>query len=112
MNTQTVYQTTPAGLYQYETVANELKFTPGVFNIPFGAVETAPPAPASGMVPRWTGSAWEQVEDHRGEDLYVVESGERYTLGKEVEVSGSPVSYPGWGPLPAWLMTTAPVPAE
>lgn len=110
MKTKVVYQTNPDGLFLYETVANELALQPGSFNVPYGAVGTPPPEVAAGAVARWTGEEWVSVEDHRGDVLYVADSGELYSLGSAVEVNEDEVNYAGWGPVPAWLTPTAPEP--
>jgi hypothetical protein len=106
---KTVYQTDVDGLFMYETEANELALDPGRFNVPYGATETPPPPVAVGSVARWTGTAWEEVEDHRGETLYRVETGEPYEPRSLVEIDGEDVTYPGWGELPGWLTASAPV---
>ena len=89
----------------FTTQANELALAPGLFNIPFGAYEEAPPAVPEGEVAQWnpTSSAWMAVEDHRGETFYLVKDGTAYEMGSSVEVDGEPTSYPGWGKVPAWL---------
>ena len=43
MNQITVYQTNYSGLFVGETLADESPLEPGVFAIPAGCVETAPP---------------------------------------------------------------------
>jgi hypothetical protein len=103
-----VYQTDSNGLYLYESVANELSLSPGSFNIPFGAYLDAPPATEVGSRPRREGDKWELVEDHRDTSLWFAETGEQYTLGNVRTVNGVDVSYPGWGPLPAWLTDVPP----
>ena len=103
---KTVYQSDPiSGIYLFTTQANELALAPGLFNIPFGAYEEAPPAVPEGEVAQWnpTSSAWMAVEDHRGETFYLVKDGTAYEMGSSVEVDGEPTSYPGWGKVPAWL---------
>lgn len=106
MATKTVYQSDPiSGIYLFTTQANELALAPGLFNIPFGAYEEAPPEVLEGEVAQWNSisSAWMTVEDHRGEALYLVKDGTQYQMGSSVEVDGEPASYPGWGKVPAWL---------
>ncbi|WMD20915.1 phage tail protein [Achromobacter seleniivolatilans] len=106
---KTVYQTDSNGLYLYESVANELSLSPGSFNIPFGAYLDAPPQAEDGRRPRRDGDKWELVEDHRETSLWFAETGDQYTLGNVHDVDGVDVSYPGWGPIPAWLTAVAPV---
>ncbi|MBU1002357.1 MAG: DUF4376 domain-containing protein [Proteobacteria bacterium] len=49
--------------------------------LPAGTTETAPPADIpTGQVARWTGAAWELVEDHRGEIHYSIETGQAVTI--------------------------------
>lgn len=59
---KTVYQTDRFGLYAGNTVADESQLEPGVYHIPRGAVEAAPPEswPAE-QWPRWNGATWELV---------------------------------------------------
>lgn len=103
-----VFQTDEHGLYLYKSVANELALTPGAFNIPYGAYEDAPPMPLTGKWPRRVGDAWVMVEDYRTTPLWVVETGAPYSIGGEHDGAAGKVSYPGWGPLPAWLTTGEP----
>ncbi|TDR82217.1 hypothetical protein [Paludibacterium purpuratum] len=53
MNTKTVYQCDAAGVYAGETVAHESPLEPGVFLIPAGAVQTAPPTIPAGQRAIW-----------------------------------------------------------
>lgn len=53
-----VYQLDAEGLLLGTTVADESPLEEGVFLIPAGCVETAPPLVAKGLRPRWTGEAW------------------------------------------------------
>lgn len=57
--TKTVYQTDRAGLFVCTTEADESPLEPGVWLLPAGAVETAPPGewPCTHW-PRWDGHAW------------------------------------------------------
>ena len=65
-----VYQTDADGLFVGPTVADEDPFSPGTYLVPGGCVETAPPDAIVGHARRWSGNAWEQVPDHRGETWY------------------------------------------
>lgn len=105
----TVYQTDRDGLYLYETTACEFGLDEGVYNVPFGAFEDAPPIAPAGRVARRVGNAWKTVEDYRSTALWVAETKAPYVFGTVVEASGKDVSYPGWGPLPAWLTDVQPV---
>lgn len=44
---------------------------PGVFLIPGDCTENAPPDAPAGAIAIWSGDAWEVVEDHRGEVVYL-----------------------------------------
>jgi len=65
--------------------------------LPHNATYTAPPDATTGHVLRWTGSDWEQVEDHKGKHGYV--NGEPYTIND-------------YGPLPEGWSDTPPPPTE
>lgn len=106
MKSKEFFQTDPSGFYLYPTQANELFLSPGSFNIPFGAVELPPPDAGPGMVQRWAGDAWSEVEDNRGASLYLSGSSEAYVLGSVVEIGNESVSYDGGGPIPDWLART------
>ena len=63
MNQMTVYQTNYSGLLVGETVADESPLEPGVFAIPAGCVETAPPSTwPDDQWPRWNGIKWELIQ--------------------------------------------------
>lgn len=57
-----VYQTNEEGYFLWPVAANESPLEPGVFAIPGGCVETAPPEFGENQRARWTGEAW-VVED-------------------------------------------------
>lgn len=62
MNTKTVYQMDPSGLYVGATVADESPLEPGVWLLPARTVESEPPAEwPDNKWPRWNGSAWTLV---------------------------------------------------
>ena len=62
--------------------------------LPNNATYTAPTV-VEGMVPRWTGEKWEQVEDHKGKSGYV---------------NGQPHEVKEYGPLPEGWSDTPPPP--
>ncbi|AJC15147.1 hypothetical protein [Pandoraea sputorum] len=109
MEPKTVYQTDEHGRFLYPTTAHELFLSPGKYNVPYGAVETEPPDTETGKVQKWTDGVWKLVEDNRGKSLYVVHSGDKYSLSTVVEIDGESVTYHGAGPIPAWLAETPPV---
>lgn len=103
-----VFQTDDDGLFLYTCAANELPLAPGVFNIPYGAYEDAPPVPSLGKWPRRAGDVWMMVDDHRTTPLWVVGSNAPYSLWADHEGPDGKVSYCGWGALPDWLTAVAP----
>lgn len=63
MNTKTVYQTNSAGLFVGETIADESPLEPGVFLIPAGCIELAPPETwPEDQWPRFNGFKWELIQ--------------------------------------------------
>lgn len=65
--------------------------------LPNNATYTAPPAAQDGFVHRWTGTSWEQVEDHKGREGYV---------------NGEPFTVKDFGPLPDGWSDTPPPPTD
>lgn len=57
-----VYQTDATGRFLGETLADPSPLERGVYLIPAGCVEVAPPEPLAGHEAVWQGSAWAQVE--------------------------------------------------
>lgn len=114
----TVYQINSLGFFLYQTVANELPFQPGMFNIPYDAIELAPPNVDSGYVARFVNGEWQVVEDHRKDTLfYQVEQATNekpplyapYKIADVVQIDGESMSYDGGGPVPVWLLSELPV---
>jgi hypothetical protein len=58
---KTVYQLDQTGAYLGETIAHESPLEPGVYLIPGGCVETAPPETKEGQVTVWDG-VWTLVD--------------------------------------------------
>lgn len=56
--THVVYQTDASGVFVGSVVADESPLEPGVWLIPAGCVEIAPPAVAEGQIARLSGGAW------------------------------------------------------
>lgn len=93
---KTVYQTDPAtGAYVGRAIAEASPKEPGVFLIPAGAVEDAPPATGENEAAVRDGNAWTVVEDHRGITVYDTATGEATQISE-------------LGPLPAGVTTVAP----
>ena len=84
-----------ANAYQYDAsgyFAGEIDDYGGP--LPNNATRMAPQAP-NGYIPRWTGEAWEQVENHKGLVGYV---------------DGTPHTVADYGPLPEGWSDTPPEP--
>lgn len=63
MNQITVFQTNYSGLFIGESIADESPLEPGVFPIPAGCVETAPPSEwPDDKWPRWNGVGWDLIQ--------------------------------------------------
>ena len=58
MKKKTIPQLDAAGYFIGLTVADESPLEPGVFLLPAGAVDTAPPNVPEGQRAKWTGAAW------------------------------------------------------
>jgi hypothetical protein len=69
---QTVYQYNAKGFYVGETTAYMVTPEKGeaYVSMPHNTTAIAPEI-KKGFIPRWTGEAWEQVEDYRGETGYI-----------------------------------------
>ena len=67
---KTIYQTNADGLLVTAIEARESPLEPGVYLIPAGCVEIAPPAAEAGKAAVWSGTAWTMAADHRGETWY------------------------------------------
>jgi len=113
MNQITVYQTDPDGAFLHPVIANELPQTPSLFNIPFGAKLTPPPDDVpEGKVAVAVLDGWTTLEDHRKDTLYLVDTGEPYTLKTTLAINGTAVRYTGLGTIPDWLTLQAPAVQE
>lgn len=65
-----VYQTDENGFYVGEVEATESPLEPGVFLIPGGCVEDAPPAVAAQQAAKREGGAWKVVPDMVGVEFW------------------------------------------
>lgn len=65
------------GEYAGTADADESPLEPGIFHLPAAATFDAPPPPAAGMARVWNGTAWTQVEDRRGQAVWVKATGQR-----------------------------------
>ncbi|TEU23320.1 phage tail protein [Alkanindiges illinoisensis] len=66
MPNKIVYQLNITGLFVGETLADESPMEPGIFLIPAGCVELAPPESwPEDQWPRWNGFEWELIQKPR-----------------------------------------------
>ncbi|KMN09079.1 DUF4376 domain-containing protein [Pseudomonas helleri] len=70
MSTKIVYQTDHLGIYTGTTVADESPLEPGVWLIPGGCVEVAPPAVPEKKAALWDGRKWQLVDSYQGLTVY------------------------------------------
>lgn len=99
MNTKTVYQTNQLGLYVGTVEATESPQEPGVFLVPGGCTETAPPAIPEHKSALWADSQWQLVDFFNGLIIYSTTTGEPQTLT-------------GVGPIPSGYTTKQPGPDQ
>lgn len=99
MNSRTVYQTDPLGLYIGPVEADESPLEPGVFLIPGGCVETPPPPAPEFKIACWTGKRWQLLDYFDGLIVYSTATGEPLTLS-------------GPGPIPGGYTTKKPEPGQ
>lgn len=83
--------------YQYNSEGYYVGMGEDYGLLPNNATHITPPALLEGFISRWTGTAWEQVENHVGKEGYV--NGE-YTIIRE------------YGPLPEGWSDTPPPPTS
>lgn len=70
MTTKIVYQTDHLGIFTGETSADLSPVEDGVWLIPGGCVEVAPPTIGAQQAARWDGSAWTLIESYQGLTAY------------------------------------------
>ena len=80
MPTKTVYQTNFQGLYVGPVIASESPLEPGVFLIPGGCVDVAPPEAPEGKVACWNGKRWQLLDYLNGLIVYNTSTLEPRTL--------------------------------
>lgn len=54
----------------------------GVYLMPAGCVDTDPPEDKKGFVAKWTGEAWEYIENHIGETVYSITTKESLVISE------------------------------
>lgn len=96
MNQKIVYQTNALGLYCGSTFADPSPLEPGVWLIPGGCVETAPPDIPEHKAAYWNGKAWELVNYYQGLVVYSITTGEPLVLdGMQTMPAGYTLKQPG-----------------
>ncbi len=111
-----VYQTNAQGLYVGQTVADPSPLEPGVWLIPGGCVEQAPPERPEHKAAHWDGQAWQLVNFYDGLVVYDIKTGYPRTLtGMEPIPSGYTTAQPGQDQVwknGAWVDDTAAILAK
>jgi hypothetical protein len=96
MTDKLVYQTDHLGIFIGAVNAEESPLEPGVYLIPGGCVETAPPAIPEHKAAWWNGKAWQLVDFLGGVVVYSTDTGEPRTLeGFEPMPAGFTMKKPG-----------------
>ncbi|MBV4459415.1 hypothetical protein KVG96_15785 [Pseudomonas sp. COR58] len=96
MTDKLVYQTNHLGIFVAAVTADESPLEPGVYLIPGGCVETAPPAIPEHKAAWWNGKAWQLVDYFGGVVVYSIDTGEPRTLeGFEPVPAGYTMKKPG-----------------
>jgi uncharacterized membrane protein len=80
MTEKLVYQTDHLGIFIGAVTADESPLEPGVYLIPGGCVEAAPPAIPEHKAAWWNGRAWQLVDFFGGVVVYSTDTGEPRTL--------------------------------
>lgn len=80
MNSKNVYQTNHLGLYVGPAMADESPLEPGVFLMPGGCVEMAPPEAPQGKIQQWNGKRWQLLDYYNGLIVYNTSTREPLTL--------------------------------
>lgn len=99
MLTKTVYQTNHLGLYVGPVLADESPLEPGVFLMPGGCVEVAPPEAPENKIQYWNGKRWQLLDYFNGLIVYNTSTREPLTLS-------------GVGPIPNGYTVLRPQPGQ
>ena len=99
MKTKTVFQTDRLGLFTGTAEAEESPLEPGVFLIPGGCVEVAPPKIPANKGACWSNGKWVLVDYFDGLIVYSITTGE-------------PLTVTGVGPIPSGYTTKKPRPDQ
>lgn len=99
MDSKIVYQTNALGLYTGSVPADPCPIEKGIWLIPGGCVEVAPPEIPENKAAHWNGKAWSLVNYYQGLVVYSITNGE-------------PLTVTGLGPIPAGYTTSEPGPDQ
>ncbi|MHC8315694.1 DUF4376 domain-containing protein [Pseudomonas sp. LB3P31] len=98
MDTKVVYQTDHLGIFTGKTVADRSPLEPGVWLIPGGCVEVAPPVVPDKKAAFWDGRRWQLVDSYQGLTAYNVETREPLVIERAGSLpTGYTLEVPGPG---------------
>jgi hypothetical protein len=90
METKVVYQTDALGIYMGEAIADRSPLEDGVWLIPGGCVEIAPPVVPAFKAARWLGNKWQLIDSYQGLTAYNVQTREPMVVDRAGPI---PVGY-------------------
>jgi hypothetical protein len=98
MDTKVVYQTDHLGIFTGKKVADRSPLEPGVWLIPGGCVEVAPPVVPDKKAAFWDGRRWQLVDSYQGLTAYNVETREPLVIERAGSLpKGYTLEVPGPG---------------
>ncbi|ALH99519.1 hypothetical protein C1Y08_07700 [Pseudomonas sp. FW306-02-F02-AA] len=96
MTEKIVYQASPQGLYIGPVLADPCPIEEGVFLVPAGCVEVAPPDAPEHKVAHWNGKKWQLLDYFEKVTVYSITTGESLVLdGMRPMPSGYTLKQPG-----------------
>ena len=100
MDTKVVYQTDHQGIYIGTTVADQSPLEPGVWLIPGGCVEVAPPPVPEKKAALWNGQKWVLVDSYQGLTVYSITTRAALVIEQAGDI---PVGYTLEAPAPGQI---------
>ena len=100
MDTKVVYQTDHQGIYIGTTVADQSPLEPGVWLIPGGCVEVAPPLVPEKKAALWNGRKWVLVDSYQGLTVYSITTRAALVIEQAGDI---PVGYTLEAPAPGQI---------
>lgn len=82
MQTKIVYQTDHLGIYVGEAIADPSPLEDGVWLIPGGCIEQAPPAIPEHKAAHWDGQRWKLIDSYLGLTAYNIQTGEPVAIDR------------------------------